>query len=875
MKGFNKIVAGILAAAAVAAQGSVFASVLPEDVAGTRYEEPIQILSALKIMTGDEDGKFRPEDTIKRSEVAKMAIHALGLEEAAKAAAGVSKFPDVPTWHWANGYVNLATSQGIIIGDDEGNFRPDDQITYAEAMTILVRATGYEPAAEAKGGFPQGYIVVGAENNLNKNVTGSNMDPISRGNVAYMTNNALTVKLMERKGFGEDETYEVTDKTLLQDKLGVTKDEGQIVAIEKTSLTGSSNLTEGQVQIGDKIFETAYNMNNLFGHNVTYYWHENDDGDDEIILALSQSQKNATVTITADQFEQVTEKNGNKVLEYLKNEDDSRVSSVTLSADAKLIYNGKAETMSDDLIDMTDKSGKIVVLDSDRDGKYDIVYVMEYENMVVEEVTATGKIIDKYGAPTLNLGEDQDIRYSIKNGLQEVALEDLKEYDVLSIAASKDKELYEINVSNRVVEGKVTGKDDKGFYIGEEHYKVASNYQETIELGAEGRFYLDIENKIAAVDTNVEVSRNYAYLIKAHTSADTEESTFKMFTKSGEEITVTANDKIRFNKQSGQKAEEVVKQLQSAGNTTKQLVTYTVNAEGKLTALNTAVDKTSDGAADTTNFTKNYELTDAVYNEKLQRLGKVKLTAETVIFDIQNDVEDYSIASLDMFEDEQKYNATVFDVTEDYTAKAIVVTGAQFQTNADSAIAVVDKISTTTNEYDEITDRLHAYQNGELIEINAEEQGILVKPVLADAEEEEEEEEEDTLRSGATEALQTGDIIQYKTNKNGEIVDIRVLFNIKSKGTEAAATPVENLDTIYGKVVKKFSNSINVTVNDGEVTNVQLPAETLVYSVDTTKSKNQVTTATIGDIQAFDADEGNRVFIKIYKDVVQEVVIIK
>lgn len=118
-------------------------------------------------------------------------------------------------------------------------------------------------------------------------------------------------------------------------------------------------------------------------------------------------------------------------------------------------------------------------------------------------------------------------------------------------------------------------------------------------------------------------------------------------------------------------------------------------------------------------------------------------------------------------------------------------------------------------------------------------------------------------------------IIQYKTNANGEIVNIRVLFDIQTKGTEASAEPVENLNTIYGKVTKKFSNSINVTVNDGEVMNVQLPAETLVYSVDTTKSKNQVTAATIGDIQAFDADEENRVFIKFYKDVVQEVVIIK
>ena len=48
-----------------------------------------------------------------------------------------------------------------------------------------------------------------------------------------------------------------------------------------------------------------------------------------------------------------------------------------------------------------------------------------------------------------------------------------------------------------------------------------------------------------------------------------------------------------------------------------------------------------------------------------------------------------------------------------------------------------------------------------------------------------------------------------------------------------------------------------------------------VYSVDTTVSKNNITVAETGDIQVFDADENNRVFIKLYKDAVQEIVIIK
>ena len=185
---------------------------IPADVQGTRYEEPVQILSALNIMVGDENGAYRLDDTIIRSEVAKMAIHALGLEDAAESSKGQTMFDDVSAEHWANGYINLAVSQGIIEGDGDGNFRPNAPISYAEAMTIMVRATGYTVSAEENGGYPHGYMKTGTSNGLAKNVQGSYSDKISRGNVAYLTTNALESKLMEQTGFGSDGKYEITDR---------------------------------------------------------------------------------------------------------------------------------------------------------------------------------------------------------------------------------------------------------------------------------------------------------------------------------------------------------------------------------------------------------------------------------------------------------------------------------------------------------------------------------------------------------------------------------------------------------------------------------------------------------------------------------------
>lgn len=861
MKGIKKSIAALLAVTAAASAIPAFAVTMPEDVAGTRFEEPVQVLSALKIMSGDaESGLYRPNETIIRSEVAKMAVHAMGLDEVAQASNQSTIFPDVVDGHWATGYINVATAQGVIIGDDNGNFRPDDAITYAEAMAIFVRVLGYEPMSDSKGGFPSGYVVLGSENGLNKNVTGTTNSPISRGNVAYITYNALTAKLLEQKGFGSNLSYEVSDKTLLSDRLDVTKGEGQVTAIEKTSLSGSSSLTSGQIKINDNIYETAYNMNNLFGYNVEYYVRENSDGEDEVILAVPKAANNSVLEISEDLFEGVIEKNDSFALSYLKSESTSKASTAELNKNAILIYNGKAEEMTEKLLNIKDKAAKTVLLDTDKDGKYNIVFVTEYTNMVVEEVTSSNRIIDKYGAASLKLDkDDSSVSFRITKGLSEIEPSELKEYDVLSIAKSLDGELYDITVTNKSVTGKVTEIDDENVYINGEEYQIAANYTDTIKMNDEGTFYLDVMGKIAAVDNSQTSGSNYAYLLRTHISSDNEKANFKFFNSKGEEVIIEANEKIRFNGKSGKLAEDVVKELNGDNSAVeKQLVTYELNSDGKLAVLNTAVDNTSTGAVNENTFTKNYVLTGAEYSQKLGKLGNIAINSNTVIFDIPSDaasVSDYSIANISMFEDGSKYDVIVFDITEDFAAKAIIVTNANFATSAESPIAVVSKVTDTTNDDDVSTDKLYAFAGGKQISINAQEKGILVKD------------------NGET--LKNGDIIQYKTNADGEIASIRVLFDIDKKDSEFTASPVENLDIVYGKVTRKFASSMNVQVNDGQILNYALNNDIIVYTVDSKKSKNNVTVGTVGEIQKFNEDDSNRVFVKIYKDEVQEVVIIK
>lgn len=859
----KKLTASVLAGImSVGMAFSSFAS-LPQDVTNSPYEEAIETLSALDIMVGDDDGLFRPDATIKRSEFAKVAVEAMGLGEVAAATSQQTKFPDVVANHWANGYINVATEQGIVIGDDEHNFRPDDSITYAEAMTILVRIIGHEPSALAKGGFPTGYMMVGTQNGITKNAAASANEKVVRGMVAQMTFNALTVKMMEQVGFGSNERYEIVDKTLLENVLDVTKANGQIAAVGISSISGTSSLKDNEVKIGDNVFtvsdEALASVRNLLGFNVVYYVRETERGEKQLILARAEKNKNHAITVATGDVDEIKAKEGENTTVYYweDKENDKNTKELIVSKSAQMLFNGKTITFDASL--MKPESGRTTFLDIDNDDVYDLLFVTSFTNLVVENVVETShKVTDKYGNPSLVLDpEDKEVKFTMTKSGHTVNLSDLKEWDILSIAKSKDGSIVSIEVSSNKVTGKVDEIEDKKIFVDGQEFEVAKNYKEEIKLNDEGTFYLDVEGKIAAVDTSSTLSSNYAYAVAGTlTTGFKENLELKVFTKEGETVILKAGEKIRFNGTSGKTGKEVLDALKSEGSFSPQLVTYELNAKGELSQLNTATDETKSGAINKNKFTLNAsgELT---YKKASKKLGAYNITADTLIFNIpsgKTDTEDFAMETQAFFDDNEAYNVLLFDVSEDLTAKALIVTNSAAKAGIESPIAVIDQITTTTNENNERTQKLYAYQNGERVSFETAVDGILV--------------------NGEKQALKRGDIVQLKLNTKNEISSIRVLFEAKNKGTEFATTVEEDLLLVYGKVTKKFANSINVQVGSGAVSNYSLENVT-VYELDTAKTKNAIKVVDANEITQYDDAEPSRVFIKIYKDAVSEIVIVK
>ncbi|MBQ5673880.1 MAG: S-layer homology domain-containing protein, partial [Lachnospiraceae bacterium] len=99
--------------------------------AGDWYNNAISTVSNAGIVNGYEDGTFKPDAPIKRSEFATIAARFIGGKYQ-----GDDRFSDI-AGHWAAEYINRASKYGWINGYEDGTFKPDRDITRAEAMTLV------------------------------------------------------------------------------------------------------------------------------------------------------------------------------------------------------------------------------------------------------------------------------------------------------------------------------------------------------------------------------------------------------------------------------------------------------------------------------------------------------------------------------------------------------------------------------------------------------------------------------------------------------------------------------------------------------------------------------------------------------------------
>jgi len=109
------------------------------DVDSSPYKTELNTLACYQILSGFEDGSFKPDAYITRAQFCAMAASALDLPTTQTRAF----FSDVDTNAWYAGAVNAMAAKGFISGSGDGCFRPDDAISYQEIVCILNNISGW------------------------------------------------------------------------------------------------------------------------------------------------------------------------------------------------------------------------------------------------------------------------------------------------------------------------------------------------------------------------------------------------------------------------------------------------------------------------------------------------------------------------------------------------------------------------------------------------------------------------------------------------------------------------------------------------------------------------------------------------------------
>ncbi len=178
-------------------------------------ESCVQKLVDEKVVSGDPEGTFRPNDEVNRAEFVKMIILALYPE--LKDYSGKNCYNDVGETDWFAGFVCAADSKNIVSGYEGGFFSPARNITRAEATSVLVKSYGLEVNQEATLVFndvtvdwQKHYVNTAYNHDLVSGYEDNTFRPnnsLSRAEAAQLTCNAL------ESGMEKNETETVSKET--------------------------------------------------------------------------------------------------------------------------------------------------------------------------------------------------------------------------------------------------------------------------------------------------------------------------------------------------------------------------------------------------------------------------------------------------------------------------------------------------------------------------------------------------------------------------------------------------------------------------------------------------------------------------------------
>ncbi|MFC4601865.1 S-layer homology domain-containing protein [Cohnella hongkongensis] len=121
------------------------------DLAGHWAKEAIIQAIGKGIAKGYPDQTFRPDQPVTRAEFVAFIAQSKGWTNSGDFALPFTDLDDIPSW--AQGHVAIAVKEGILTGYEDGSFRAQKPITRTEAVSVMMRLVKQPPSTDAETDF--------------------------------------------------------------------------------------------------------------------------------------------------------------------------------------------------------------------------------------------------------------------------------------------------------------------------------------------------------------------------------------------------------------------------------------------------------------------------------------------------------------------------------------------------------------------------------------------------------------------------------------------------------------------------------------------------------------------------------------------------
>jgi hypothetical protein len=598
----KKIAAFVLATALVLPLSVPAFAATPSDVVGKPVQSAVEELTALGIISGYEDGTFKPENTITRAELAKVIVIGSGNEGAAKLMQTVKPtFKDVKANVWYTGYINAAATKGFILGDaGTKNFRPSDAVKFEEVVAVLVRSLGYQEK-KLSGVWPYNYLLkaqdIGLFDNVDLNVGAKAL----RGVVAQLTSNTLNAKLVSYNVDGN----EVLSSNSLISKLGNTfsatllsseknsKGEIKLRYTEKNTAGVDTEVTKDVALATNFIVTGGKTLVDLLANNVTVV-----KGKDGKVLAITGAQ-DSTATLTGKLA-------AGQVAGSVKVTVGTKTETKATVSNAVYFVNGEERTLAD--ARTNDKVTLYLVNDQVRAA---VIENYAAQDSLVTTIEAKNEYRDArltYTVGTLTGSVFVNDATAVTLDGKAAKLDDLKKDDVVSVIKKSDGKASKViavrNVATAKLESVVTGTAAK-YTLGGKVYEaidgvVADNVSTltVANVGKEFTLILNADGKIVKASApSAAANKPFVIVLDAVGVSIYENEVFVPKTKVTYFDIKANKNEIKYASATGTNAAPIASTTFT--NVIGQLTELAFDADGKLTGVNAAVnvDVKGDGQA--------------------------------------------------------------------------------------------------------------------------------------------------------------------------------------------------------------------------------------------------------------------------------------